>query len=128
VTRKEFDRLGKAMDELAAAPSDEALHRARIKGKRARYAAELVEDDLGRAGSRLITATKKFQDVAGEHQDAVVAEDRIRALLRSNSRSQRLALAAGIIVGRERERRARAAAALPDAWRRVEQAAAKVWA
>jgi CHAD domain-containing protein len=127
VTRKEFDRLGKAMDELAATPSDEALHRARIKGKRARYAAELVEDDLGRAGSRLISATKKFQDVAGEHQDAVVAEDRIRALLRS-TRSQRLALAAGIVVGRERERRARAAAALPDAWRRVEQAAAKVWA
>jgi CHAD domain-containing protein len=127
LARKEFDRLSKAMDELAAAPSDEALHRARIKGKRARYAAELVEDDLGRAGTRLISATKKFQDAAGEHQDAVVAEDRIRALLR-NTRSQRLALAAGIVVGRERERRARAAAALPDAWRRVEQAAAKVWA
>lgn len=125
--RREFDRFAKAMDEVAAAPSDEALHRARIKGKRARYAAELVEDDLVKAGARLISATKRFQDVAGEHQDAVVAEDSIRALLRG-TRSQRMALAAGIVVGRERERRARAADALPDAWRRVEQAAAKVWA
>jgi CHAD domain-containing protein len=86
-----------------------------------------VEDDLGKAGARLISATKRFQDVAGEHQDAVVAEDSIRALLRG-TRSQRMAVAAGIVVGRERKRRARAADALPDAWRRVEQAAAKVWA
>src|SRR5262245_19797383 len=114
------------MAELAAEPSDEAVHRARIKGKRARYAAELVEDDLGKAGSRLISATKRFQDVAGEHQDSVVAEDRIRALL-GGSRSQRLALAAGILVARERERRVRASAALPEAWDRVRQAAAKAW-
>ena len=125
--RNEFDRLAKAMDELGTAPSDEGVHKARIKCKRARYAAELVEDDLGKAGKTLISATKKFQDVAGEHQDAVVAEGRIRALLRGR-RSQRTALAAGILVGRERERRAHAAASLPEAWERVEKAAAKAWA
>jgi CHAD domain-containing protein len=124
--RKEFERFAKAMAELAVEPSDQAVHRARIKGKRARYAAELVEDELGKKGSRLISATKRFQDVSGEHQDSVVAEDRIRTLLRG-TRSQRLAVAAGIMVGRERERRARAAAALPDAWKRVERAAAKAW-
>jgi CHAD domain-containing protein len=124
--RKEFERLAKAMAELVAEPSDDAVHRARIKGKRARYAAELVEGDLGKAGSKLVSATKRFQDVAGEHQDSVVAEDRIRALL-GGTRSQRLALAAGILVAREHERRARAVAALPDAWSRVEQAAAKAW-
>ena len=124
--RKEFSRLAKAMDELAADPSDKAVHRARIKGKRARYAAELLEDDLGSAGKRLISAAKTFQDVAGEHQDAVVAEERIRKLLRGK-RSQRSALAAGILVGREQERRARAAAALPDAWERLDKAAARAW-
>ena len=125
--RKEFDRVAKAMDKLAAEPSDKAVHRARIKGKRARYAAELLEDDLGSAGKRLISAAKAFQDVAGEHQDAVVAEERIRKLLRGK-RSQREALAAGILVARERERRARAAAALPDVWKRLDKAAAKAWA
>jgi CHAD domain-containing protein len=125
--RKEFDRLAKAMEELAADPSAARVHKARIKGKRARYAAELVEDDLGKDGRRLISAAKEFQDVAGEHQDAVVAEDRIRGLLRGK-KSQRLALASGILVARERERRALAVAALPEAWARVERAAAKAWA
>jgi CHAD domain-containing protein len=124
--RKEFERVAKAMDELAADPSDKAVHRARIKGKRARYAAELLEDDLGSAGKRLISAAKEFQDVAGVHQDAVVAEGRIRKLLRGK-RSQRTALAAGILVARERERRARTAAELPDAWDRLDKAAAKAW-
>ncbi len=124
--RKEFGRLAKAMDELAAEPSDKAVHRARIKGKRARYAAELLEDDLGSAGKRLIAAAKTFQDVAGEHQDAVVAEERIRKLLRGK-RAQRTALAAGILIAGERERRARTAAALPDAWNDLDKAAAKAW-
>ena len=106
--------------------SDEAVHRARIKGKRARYAAELLEDDLGSAGKRLISAAKRFQDVAGEHQDAVVAEERIRKLLRGK-RAQRTALAAGILIAGERERRARTAAALPDAWNNLDKAAAKAW-
>ena len=124
--RKEFNRLAKAMDSLAAEPSDEAVHRARIKGKRARYASELLEDDLGSAGKRLISAAKTFQDVAGEHQDAVVAEERIRTLLQGE-RSQRTVLAAGILIGGERERRARTAAALPDAWNDLDKAAAKAW-
>jgi CHAD domain-containing protein len=115
------------MEALAAEPSDEAVHRARIKGKRARYAAELLEDELGSAGKRLISAAKRFQDVAGEHQDAVVAEDRIRKLIRGK-KSQRSALAAGILIARERERRARTAAELPDAWDRLDKAAAKAWA
>jgi CHAD domain-containing protein len=124
--RKEFDRVAKAMRRVEAEPSDEAVHRARIKGKRARYAAELLEDDLGSAGKRLISAAKRFQDVAGEHQDAVVAEERIRKLLHGK-RSQRTALAAGILIAGERERRARASAELPDAWNSLDKAAAKAW-
>jgi CHAD domain-containing protein len=125
--KAEFGRLEKAMKKLADAPSKENIHRVRIKGKRARYAAELVEDELGKAGGRLIASAKRFQDVAGEHQDAVVAEERIRALVR-NQRSQRAALAAGLLVGRQRERRDRAVAALPGAWSRLEKAATKAWA
>jgi CHAD domain-containing protein len=125
--KAEFGRLGKAMKRLADTPSAENVHRVRIKGKRARYAAELVEDELGKSVRRLIAAAKRFQDVAGEHQDAVVAEERIRALVRGQ-RSQRAALAAGLLVGRQRERRDQAIAALPGAWSRLEKAAAKAWA
>lgn len=124
--RNEFKRLRKAMRQVEEEPTDEAIHKARIKGKRARYATELLEQELGKPGVKLIDAAKAFQDAAGEHHDAVVAEARIRALLRG-VRAQRTALAAGILVSRQRNRRAAAAAALPKAWRRYEEAAGRVW-
>ncbi len=123
----EFKKLRKAMRAVDEGPTDDAIHRARIKGKRARYATELLEDELGKPGAKLLAAAKDFQDAAGEHQDAVVAEARIRALLRG-LRAQRTALAAGMLVSRQRERRDAAARALPKAWRRYEEAARKVWA
>jgi CHAD domain-containing protein len=124
--RAEFGRLRKAMGKLGEDPTDEALHKARIRGKRARYAAELVEDDLGKPASQLIKRAKRFQDVAGEHQDAVVAEARIRTLAQE-SRSKRATLGAGILVGRQRERRRQTAEALPEAWSRLDDAATKAW-
>jgi len=123
----DFKRLRKAMRTVDEDPTGEAIHEARIKGKRARYATELLEDELGKPGAKLLSAAKDFQDTAGEHQDAVVAEARIRALLRG-VRAQRTALAAGMLVSRQRERREAAARALPKAWRRYEEAAGKVWA
>jgi CHAD domain-containing protein len=126
VTHKEFKRLEKAMKRVAEDPTDEAIHKARIKGKRARYAAELVEGELGKPGAGLISAMKKFQDVAGEHHDTVVAEEQVRAALRG-LRAQRTLLAAGILVAAERERRRKAAAELPAAWKRLEKAADNVW-
>jgi CHAD domain-containing protein len=126
IAKSEFGQLRKAMKKFAAEPTDERLHRARIKGKRARYAAELVEDELGKPGSRLISRAKSFQDVAGEHQDGVVAEQRIRELA-APMRSQRAALAAGILIGRQHERRRRARAELPDAWERLDDAARRAW-
>jgi len=125
--KNEFKRLRKAMRQVEEEPTDEAIHQARIKGKRARYATELLEDELGKPGVKLLAAAKEFQDAAGEHHDAVVAEARIRALLRG-IRAQRTALAAGMLVSRQRNRRDAAAAALPKAWRRYEEAAGKVWA
>jgi CHAD domain-containing protein len=124
--RKEFKRLRKVMKDVVESPTDEAIHRARIKGKRARYATELLEAELGRPGAELISATKRFQDVAGEHQDAVVAEAELRAAARG-LRAQRTLLAAGILLAAQQERRRVAADELPAAWKRVDKAAAKVW-
>jgi CHAD domain-containing protein len=125
--KHDFKKLRKAMRGVEEEPTDEAIHKARIKGKRARYATELLGEELGKPGAKLVAAAKDFQDAAGEHHDAVVAEARLRSLLRG-VRAQRTALAAGILVSRQRSRRERAAAALPDVWRRYEEAARKVWA
>jgi CHAD domain-containing protein len=125
--RNQFKKLKKAMRVVEEDPTDEAIHEARKGGKRARYATELLEDELGKSGVKLLAAAKGFQNVAGEHQDAVVAEMRIRALLRG-VRAQRTALAAGMLISRQRDRRRAAAEALPKAWRRYERAAGRVWA
>ena len=68
----EHKRLRKAVKTLDDASHDEELHAVRIHVKRARYAAEL-------AGSAdYVQAAKALQDVLGEHQDAVVAAEKLR--------------------------------------------------
>ena len=44
--KNEFKKLRKAMRAVDEEPTDGAIHRARIKGKQARYATELLEDEL----------------------------------------------------------------------------------
>jgi CHAD domain-containing protein len=91
-------QLRRASDGLPADPSDEELHAVRIRAKRARYAAELAG---GKKLKPAIAALKRVQDVIGEHQDAVVAETKLRAVATAGS-----AVAAGRLIERERARRA----------------------
>jgi CHAD domain-containing protein len=106
----EHKRLRKTVDALPAEPADDELHEVRIKVKRARYAGELA----GLGG--YVKAAKRLQDVLGEHQDAVVAEERLRGLAASLPDA---ALAAGRLVDRQRTRRAAARADWAGAWKRL---------
>lgn len=110
-----FERARKAKKALPPDPDDDELHAVRIEVKRARYAAELAEPVLGKAGDRLLRRAKVVQDVIGEHQDACVAEARIRELAVSGGASA--ALAAGRLIERQQARKQAARAALPEAWR-----------
>jgi CHAD domain-containing protein len=110
-----FDRARRAKKALPPDPGDDELHAVRIQVKRARYAAELAEPVLGKAGARLLRRAKVVQDLIGEHQDACVAEARIRELAVSGGASA--ALAAGRLIERQQARKQAARAALPDAWR-----------
>ena len=115
-----FRRLRKAVKALPAKPTDDELHAVRIETKRARYAAELAAPALGKAGAKLLDRAKEVQDVIGEHQDAVVAEARIRDLAARGG--GRTGLAAGRLVERQRARKRAARHAFPDAWRRLDKA------
>jgi CHAD domain-containing protein len=126
IAAREFARLRRAVRALAADPPDHEIHRLRIRGKRARYAAELAEGAVGKHARRFVRAAKRFQDVVGEHQDAVVAEERIRGLL-ARTRSLTAHLAAGRLVERERERRQAARDAIPRAWARLEKKGRRAW-
>jgi CHAD domain-containing protein len=108
---KAFAKLRKAVHDLPDDPADEELHAMRKVGKRARYAGELA----GRKNS--VRRAKVLQDVLGEHQDAVVAAERLRKLAAAASPEQ--ALAGGRLVEREEERRAEARAAWSKAWKRL---------
>ena len=111
LTDKAAAKLRKAVRKLPEEPANEELHAVRKKGKRARYAGELAGRD------RLVKRAKKLQDVLGEHQDAVVAAERLRELA-AGAEPER-ALVAGRLVEREEDRRLEARAEWPKAWRKL---------
>jgi CHAD domain-containing protein len=119
--KREFRKLRRAVDALPAEPTDEALHAVRIRGKRARYAAELAAAADGGASTRFVRKAKAFQDVLGQHQDATVAEARLRRF--AARAGPRTALATGRVVERERLRKLDARSAFPAAWRKLARAA-----
>jgi CHAD domain-containing protein len=124
---KQFKRLRKKADRLGPDATDAELHRARILGKRSRYTAELAEDEVGKPARTFVERAEAFQDVLGAHQDAIVAEARLRSLL-ADSPSSGAAFAAGRLVERERRRRSEARHELPRAWRELRRAAKDAWA
>jgi CHAD domain-containing protein len=126
IAAAEFDKLRKHVKRLGTDPTGEELHDVRIRGKRARYAAELAEASAGKRASRFIREAKAFQEVLGEHQDAVVAEARIRTAL-TQLGGEALAFAAGRLVERQDARRRAARAAFPDAWARLARRGKEAW-
>ncbi|HEU5472103.1 MAG TPA: CHAD domain-containing protein [Actinophytocola sp.] len=106
VVRKPYRRLSRAAAALGADPPDDDLHELRIHGKRLRYAAELAVPTAGQPIQAVIKATKRLQDILGDHQDACVAEQQIRRLLAELGPDPQAAFVAGRLVERERARRA----------------------
>ena len=110
----EHKRLRKAVKALAPDSPDEELHAARIRVKRARYAAELEGD------AAYVQAAKRLQDVLGEHQDAVVAIGKLRDLA---ARMPDAAVAAGRLIEREHERAGRTRDAWKASWKQLAKTA-----
>ena len=112
-----------------ASPTDEAIHQARIKGKRARYATELARGrPRASAAQKLIAAAKELPGRRGR------ASGRCRRRGADPRAAARAALAAnGARRGHPRRPSSGSGARgrrrrFPKAWERVEKAAAKVWA
>jgi CHAD domain-containing protein len=108
----------------ARSAADAELHELRIAAKRARYAGELAETVAGSAARRLARRAAAVQKILGEHQDAVVAEERLEGL--AVEATPAAAFVAGRLAERQRDRRARARAKLPRAADRLERAARKL--
>ncbi len=106
LVRSEARKLRRAVERAGDDPPDDVLHALRIRGKRLRYTGELVAPSLegapaGKAVKRLLSATAALQEVLGDHQDACVAEQRIRSLVAGLDATPDTAFVAGRLVERE---------------------------
>ncbi len=111
------------MKALGKNPPDDQLHAVRIDVKRARYAADLASHELGRPGQQFVEAAKVAQEALGEHQDSVVAEQRILAWLATRPDAERFAAR---LVEREHARQFDARRRWPAAWKALDAAGRNV--
>jgi CHAD domain-containing protein len=113
-----------AIDGIVEDPSDEALHAARIRAKRVRYAAEALAPVFGKRARSFAEAAAGLQDVLGEHQDAVVAGAWLREAVAAG--------ADGFVAGQLASLEARAAReareAWPAAWKALSRKRLRFWA
>jgi CHAD domain-containing protein len=81
---RSYRRLRRIVEEAEDTPEgperEELLHDARKAAKRTRYAAESVSPVFGADADAFARAISAVQEALGEHQDAVLARDRLREL------------------------------------------------
>jgi CHAD domain-containing protein len=124
LAKKEFRRLAKLVRRIGRQPDEEAIHRLRIALKRARYAAELAAPKKA-VRKRFLADARVLQDLLGEHQDAVVAEQRLRGAAVVDVPTA-AAFAAGRLAERQRRRRERVQERLPAAWKRLRKSGSRL--
>jgi CHAD domain-containing protein len=87
---------------------DEAFHRARKAGKRARYAAELSKPALGPAAQRRVASAKRLQADLGDVQDSVIAQEFLQVLASDPSTEAAAGFALGLLWAHEQWRQEKA--------------------
>ena len=86
----------------------------------------VAERARGGPATRYIDRAKELQDVLGEYQDAIVAENELRKLAQLADHSG-AALLAGRIIERQQARRLHARKAFPKTWKRLRRAGKRAW-
>jgi CHAD domain-containing protein len=118
--RKDFRKvsalIARALDADPGTGRDVALHEARKKTKRTRYAAEAAVPALGKPAKSLVKSMKALQNRLGEHQDAVMARAALRELAAVAHAAGEDTFTYGLLHEREQRRAADVEAALPAFW------------
>jgi CHAD domain-containing protein len=124
---KSWRRLARGVKRLDADPADGALHEIRKRAKRARYAAELAAGALREDAEPFAERLADLQDVLGELQDAVVADERLTALVRDDRLSAKAAFAAGKLACVVGEARSEARDRWPAVWKAAHAKRLRRW-
>ncbi|MFG2356184.1 CHAD domain-containing protein [Streptomyces sp. NPDC048521] len=98
---------------------DVALHEARKKAKRTRYAAEAAVPALGAPARSLTGSMKALTTLLGDHQDSVMARHTLRELSAMAHAAGESAFTYGLLYGREEARAAAAETDLPGLWKKI---------
>ncbi|MEU6470797.1 CYTH and CHAD domain-containing protein [Streptomyces massasporeus] len=126
--RKDFRKvsrlIGQAADLEPGTDRDVALHEARKKAKRTRYAAEAAEPVLGKPAKTMVKSMKALQNLLGEHQDSVMARGALRELSAVAHAAGESAFTYGLLHEREEQRALRVEAELPGFWAGIKDGAA----
>ncbi|WP_250403334.1 CYTH and CHAD domain-containing protein [Streptomyces cellostaticus] len=102
---------------------DIALHEARKKAKRTRYAAEAAIPALGAPAASLAKSMKSLTSLLGDHQDSVMARHALREFAAVAHAAGESAFTYGLLYGREEHRAAAAEAELPGLWAKINSGA-----
>ncbi|WP_406169113.1 CHAD domain-containing protein [Streptomyces sp. NBC_00996] len=115
-----------ALDLPPGTDRDHAMHEARKKAKRTRYASEAAAPALGKPAESLVKSMKSLQSLLGEHQDSVMGRVTLREVAEQAHAAGESSFTYGVLYGREEQRAAAVEAQLPKEWEAVEGKAAAV--
>ncbi|MFH0518202.1 CHAD domain-containing protein [Streptomyces sp. M41] len=125
--RKDFGKVaalvGQAVELDWGTDRDVAIHEARKKTKRTRYAAEAAIPALGGRAKDLVKSMKALQNLLGEHQDSVMARQTLRELSAVAHAAGESAFTYGLLYGREEQRAVTVEAQLPGFWKGIKDGA-----
>ena len=127
LVRKSWRRVSRGVRRLGTEPPDAELHEVRKRAKRARYAAELASAALEEDADRLADRLADLQDVLGELQDAVVADERLAALVRDDRIGGSTAFASGKLACTMGQARSDARDRWPAAWKAARTKRLRRW-
>lgn len=122
--RRTWRRLARGVASLPEEPDDGQLHRIRILAKRCRYAAEAVAPQAGKPAERMASAVSGVQTVLGDLHDSAVAQEWLRGAI---GQSPAQAVAAGQLIGIERQRAEALRQAWPRSWRAAKRKKLRAW-
>jgi CHAD domain-containing protein len=122
--RKVAGLVERAVELEPGTDRDVAIHEARKKTKRARYAAEAARPALGKPAKDLVKTMKALQNLLGEHQDSVMARQALRELSAVAHAAGENTFTYGLLHEREEQRAVRVETELPGFWDGIKDAAA----
>ncbi|MET9679348.1 CYTH and CHAD domain-containing protein [Streptomyces coeruleorubidus] len=122
--RKVAGLVERAVELEPGTDRDVAIHEARKKTKRARYAAEAARPALGKPAKALVKSMKALQNLLGEHQDSVMARQALRELSAVAHAAGESAFTYGLLHEREEQRAVRVETELPGFWDGIKDGAA----